>query len=326
VSFYVQTPNGIVGLTGSSMAYSLRGATEEGPDVKRVMECRVLAVSIKGKITVKAKLVGRRLPTESRFLDDLVIFLARSGTCGKDELFSFRLGPNPKVALTSFVVRKEVKSACDRAGLPSKHFSSHSLRKGGVTHMRASGACEDDRRDRGNWAPGSQVMNGTYDYGHGLGPLAAESLTGGYLPSVTDVQRILPVLRGQRWQYPWLGRVKDTSILDPLSPARTKILQGNRSRGAGQDLKWQGSVATCKLKLRRLISTLSLNSRLRPVPLGTNGGEQFSTSSWGRTTHRPLTPGAERNKTDHTVCFFFDIYLDLSVRLKKVHGFLSFSH
>jgi hypothetical protein len=25
--------------------------------------------------------------------------------------------------------------------------------------------------------------------------------------------------------------VKDTSILDPLSPARTKILQGNRSRG-----------------------------------------------------------------------------------------------
>jgi hypothetical protein len=200
VSFYVQTPNGIVGLTGSSMAYSLRGAAEEGPDVKRVMECRVLAVSTKGKITVKAKLVGRRSPMESRFLDDLVIFLVRSGTFGKDELFSFRLGPNPKVALTSFVVRREVKSACDRAGLPSKHFSSHSLRKGGVTHMRALGACEDDRRDRGNWAPGSQVMNDTYDYGHGLGPLAAESLTGGYLPSVTDVQRILPVLRGQRWQ------------------------------------------------------------------------------------------------------------------------------
>jgi hypothetical protein len=90
--------------------------------------------------------------------------------------------------------------------------------------------------------------------------------------------------------------VKDTSILDPLSPARTKILQGNRSRGAGRDLKWQESVATCKLTLRRLILTLSSNSRLRPVPLGTNGGEQFPTSPWGRTTHRPLTPGAERNK------------------------------
>jgi hypothetical protein len=43
--------------------------------------------------------------------------------------------------------------------------------------------------------------------------------------------------------------VKDTSILDPLSPARTEILKGNRSRGAGQDLKGQESVATCKLTL-----------------------------------------------------------------------------
>jgi hypothetical protein len=41
-------------------------------------------------------------------------------------------------------------------------------------------------------------MNDTYDYGHGLGPLAAESLPGGYLPSVTDIQRILPAVRGQR--------------------------------------------------------------------------------------------------------------------------------
>jgi hypothetical protein len=54
--------------------------------------------------------------------------------------------------------------------------------------------------------------------------------------------------------------VKDNSILDPLSPARTKILQGNRSRGAGRDLKWQESVATCKLTLRRLILTLSLTA------------------------------------------------------------------
>jgi hypothetical protein len=64
--------------------------------------------------------------------------------------------------------------------------------------MRALGASEDDRRDRGNWAPGSQVMNDTYNYGVGLGPLAAESLTGGYLPSVTDIQRILPALREAR--------------------------------------------------------------------------------------------------------------------------------
>jgi hypothetical protein len=98
------------------------------------------------------------------------------------------------MALSGFTVRKEIK----RLGLPAQHFSSHSLRKRGVTQMRALGASEDDRRNRGNWAPGSQIMNDTYDYGHGLGPLAAGSLPGGYLPSVTDNQRILPAARGLR--------------------------------------------------------------------------------------------------------------------------------
>ena len=45
--------------------------------------------------------------------------------------------------------------------------------------MSALGASEDDRRDRGNYAPNSQVMNTTYDYATGLGPLAANSLVGG---------------------------------------------------------------------------------------------------------------------------------------------------
>jgi hypothetical protein len=57
--------------------------------------------------------------------------------------------------------------------------------------MRASGAMEDDRRDRGNYAPGSQVMNLTYDYATGLGPLAANGLTGGHRPSVADVHRLV---------------------------------------------------------------------------------------------------------------------------------------
>jgi hypothetical protein len=35
--------------------------------------------------------------------------------------------------------------------------------------MRAQGVTEDDRRDRGNYAAGSQVMNTTYDYATVLG-------------------------------------------------------------------------------------------------------------------------------------------------------------
>jgi hypothetical protein len=198
VTFYVRTPTGTTGMTGSDMVSSLRGATEGDPELKRITECRVLAVTSKSKQVTKGKMVGRRSESESRFLDDLIIFLLRSGGIGNDNLFSFRVGSAPQVSLTGFAVRREIKQACTRLGLPAKHFSSHSLRKGGVTQMRALGASEDDRRDRGNWAPGSQVMNDTYDYGVGLGPLAAESLTGGYLPSMTDIQRILPALREAR--------------------------------------------------------------------------------------------------------------------------------
>ena len=64
-----------------------------------------------------------------------------------------------------------------------------------MTHMRAAGAPEDDRRDRGNYAPGSQVMNSTYDYATGLGPLAANSLSGGWVPSLEHVRRLIPAKR-----------------------------------------------------------------------------------------------------------------------------------
>ena len=49
----------------------------------------------------------------------------------------------------------------------------------------------------------------------------------------------------ERSQYPWLTWEKDTSIPDPLSPARFSFLKGNRSRGTSQILKWHGSVAIC---------------------------------------------------------------------------------
>jgi hypothetical protein len=54
--------------------------------------------------------------------------------------------------------------------------------------MRAQGATEDDRRDRGNYAVGSQVMNQTYDYASGLGPLASNSLKGGHRLDKNDLK------------------------------------------------------------------------------------------------------------------------------------------
>lgn len=161
----------------------------------RVMECRVLSASAKGKVLVKPKVIGRRSPEESQFLDDLLEFVMRSGAHGRDELFSHIQADGKKVALRGKSIREELKKACALHGLPPSYFSSHSLRKGAVTHMRAAGAPEDDRRDRGNYAPGSQVMNSTYDYATGLGPLAANSLSGGWVPSLEHVRRLIPAKR-----------------------------------------------------------------------------------------------------------------------------------
>lgn len=45
-------------------------------------------------------------------------------------------------------------------------------------HMRVTGAAEEDRRDRGNYSVGSQVINQTYDYAVGLGSMVSDSLSG----------------------------------------------------------------------------------------------------------------------------------------------------
>ena len=195
LSFYSQTPEGIIPCVGSVLARNLAGAADDCRLIQNIVECRVQGASSKGKRVVKAKLIGRRSPDESLFLSELATFIARSGALGTDELFCVRTPTGSKTALTGRAVRDQIKDTCQRLGLPPNHFSSHSLRKGAITHMRANGVSEDDRRDRGNYAPGSQVMNTTYDYVTGLGPLASNGLPSAQQPTITDIQRILPAAR-----------------------------------------------------------------------------------------------------------------------------------
>jgi hypothetical protein len=83
-----------------------------------------------------------------------------------------------------------------RNDLPPNYLSAHSLRKGSITHMRAQGVTEDDRRDRWNYAAGSQVINKTYDYATGLGPLASSNFEEGHEPTLTDVKHLIPARGG----------------------------------------------------------------------------------------------------------------------------------
>ena len=103
------------------------------------------------------------LDHHGKFISELM-FIARSGARGSDELFSIRSAVGAKISLTERTFRDDIKDNCWRLGFPASHFSSHSLRGGAATHMRANGVSEDDRRDRGNYAPGSQVMTTLRDW------------------------------------------------------------------------------------------------------------------------------------------------------------------
>jgi integrase len=158
-------------------------------------QCRVLGTSSKAKVAVKPKLLARRSDEEAQFLEDLATYVIRSGARGRDEVFLFRKLDGTEVPLRSRTIRDDLKKTCEINGLPSAYFSSHSLRKVAVTHMRAAGATEEDRRDRGNYSAGSQVMNQTYDYAVGLGPLASNSLPSAWRLGLRDVKLLIPTAR-----------------------------------------------------------------------------------------------------------------------------------
>lgn len=60
--------------------------------------------------------------------------------------------------------------------------------------MRSLGSSKDDRRDRGNYTPGFQIINNTLDYASGIGPLAVNGLKGGHKPDLSDLKRLIPAV------------------------------------------------------------------------------------------------------------------------------------
>ena len=183
-------------VVGSSLLSNLPRCADNTPLWAAVIECRALGASTKGKVVIKAKLIGQRSPGEAQFLDVLTRFVSLpSCSLPGDELFSYRTADGPKVILRAKTVRQELKMQCTLAGLPPDLFSSHSLRKGAITDMRATGASEDDRTDRGGYAPNSQLMHTTYDNATGLGLLASSGLSNTVAPGVVDVMRLLPARR-----------------------------------------------------------------------------------------------------------------------------------
>ena len=162
---------------------------------RRVIGCWVSTSSNKTGSAVATKLISRRSPEESQFLDDTVEWLSCARVQTDDRLFTYRTGATPQLKreLTGRMVRDILKATCVVEDLDPEFFSSHSLRKAAITHMRALGVSDEDMRSRGGYAPGSLVMSATYDYtSAGHGPLSSNSLRGGDRPDVVDVRRHIP--------------------------------------------------------------------------------------------------------------------------------------
>ena len=168
---------------------------------RRIIACEVEASSHKGGALSKKKLIGRRSNEESQWLDDLVAWLLHSKLAAEDLIFTRYVvktagGKVFKKRLSAEMVRSAVKDMAVRAGLPPNRFSAHSLRKGGMSQMRGLGASSDDRRDRGNYADGSNVYDTVYDYSTvALGPLACNvnaGVQGMVKPTINHVGRCLP--------------------------------------------------------------------------------------------------------------------------------------
>ena len=144
---------------------------------------------------MKDKLVGRRSLEETAFLNDFVMFVVHSGAKGDEELLSCVRPDGSGLVLSCMAVCDLLKTTVKNERLPELYFSSHSLRKGPITHMRTLGASEDDRRKRGNFSLGSTVMNSTYDYAvTGLGPWASNSMEGGCKHTLNDHRCLVPAV------------------------------------------------------------------------------------------------------------------------------------
>jgi hypothetical protein len=178
----------------------LAQAVSDNPN-RKVTACEVEASSHKGGALAKKKLIGRRSTEESQWLDDIVAWLVNGKLAAEDLIFTRYKAKTAggkvfKKRLSAEMIRVAVKDMAVRAGFPPDRFSAHSLRKGNMSQMRGLGASSDDRRDRGNYADGSNVYDTVYDYSTvALGPLACNmnlGIEGTVKPMVDHVGRCLP--------------------------------------------------------------------------------------------------------------------------------------
>jgi hypothetical protein len=83
-----------------------------------------------------------------------------------------------------------IKDTAQELGLDEKEFANHSLRKGAVSQMKASGCPREETNARGHYSCESILVNTVYNHDNtGRGPTGASSSSGGRDLTLEDVRR-----------------------------------------------------------------------------------------------------------------------------------------
>ena len=129
---------GIRGRTRAGHKWSEDGAGDQRQPEVHLSSDEVETSSDKGGALSKNKVIGRRSVQESQWLDDLVLWLSKVSLKAEDQILTRYKSKTAggkifKRRLTAEMIREATKDMATASGLPRGPFSSHSLRKGGMT-------------------------------------------------------------------------------------------------------------------------------------------------------------------------------------------------
>ena len=186
-----------VTIDGKSHSGFLAGTPEfrRWVTISNVVACEIGVASHKvGAVNShNVKIIARRNDRESELLDDLCEWCLKSGSTAEEPLFSRRVFSGKKIThkdLTPKMLSTLIKSTARSLGLDEKEFGNHSLRKGAVTQMNASGCPREETNSRGNYSKESVLVNTVYNHNNtGRGPTGASSSTGSRDITLEDVRK-----------------------------------------------------------------------------------------------------------------------------------------
>ena len=165
-------------------------------DVGRVVALDLMQVSVKGGENHSVKSIGRRSPSESQLLDDMVACAQKSCLMSGEDFSTRRTLDKRGNVISRSLLAKDVitakRLAAESLGLSGRFNLTHGNRKGGISQMASCGVERRDLLNRFNHSAQSSTSERVYQYQmSGPGALAVGGLRVGNAPlSVADCRRI----------------------------------------------------------------------------------------------------------------------------------------